>query len=228
MLALVGSGEYLPEMEAVDRFLLEHLPANPQVVCLPTAAGTEGDERIRYWSELGLAYFNRLGVKASALQVIDSVSANDRRYAEQISLADFVYFSGGKPDYLYRVLNGSLTWQAVKTVLERGGLVAGCSAGAMIMGERIPGLVKWQRGFGLVPHAVIIPHYDEVPNSFLNAIKLITGIKSVIVGIEGFTALVEERGRYYVRGKGAVHLPNHFSKERYVQGDEVPIGEFTS
>ncbi len=46
MLALVGSGEYLPPMEAVDRFLLGWLKCEAQVICLPTAAGTEGPERI--------------------------------------------------------------------------------------------------------------------------------------------------------------------------------------
>ena len=46
MLALVGSGEYLPRMEPVDRRLLASLPDAPRVVCLPTAAGTEGSKRI--------------------------------------------------------------------------------------------------------------------------------------------------------------------------------------
>ncbi len=44
MLALVGSGEYLPSMEAVDRFLLGQLNTEAHVVCLPTAAGTEGTD----------------------------------------------------------------------------------------------------------------------------------------------------------------------------------------
>ncbi len=224
MLALVGSGEYLPEMEAVDRFLLEHLPSDPQVICLPTAAGAEGEERIGYWSELGLAHFNRLGAKVSALPVIDSASANELRYAEQIEQANLVYFSGGKPEYLYQVLNGSLTWQAVKAVLDRGGILAGCSAGAMIMGERIPGLMRWQNGFSLIPNSVIIPHYDEFPNSFLSGIKLMAGKRRTIIGIEGFTALIQDGSRYLVRGRGTVHLPNHPGKKSYSQGEEVPIG----
>jgi cyanophycinase len=223
MLALVGSGEYLPEMEAVDRYLLQHLPSHPNVVCLPTAAGAEGDERIRYWSELGLAHFNRLGAKASALPVIDSASANDRRFSDQIAGADLIYFSGGKPEYLFQVLNGSLTWQAVIAVLDRGGILAGCSAGAMIMGERIPGLVRWQNGFGLIPNAVIVPHYDEIPHSFLSGIKLVAGKKRTIIGIEGFTALIQDGASYLVLGRGAVHLPNHPGKNSYTQGEEVPI-----
>ncbi len=56
-LALVGSGEYLPPMEPVDRLLLARLGGEARVVCLPTAAATEGAERIRYWSELGVRHF---------------------------------------------------------------------------------------------------------------------------------------------------------------------------
>ena len=70
-LALVGSGEYLPPMEPVDRQLLQTVPANPRVVCLPTAAGTEGPERIAYWSDLGVNHFRRLGADALAVPVID-------------------------------------------------------------------------------------------------------------------------------------------------------------
>ncbi len=40
-IALVGSGEYLPPMEAVDRDLIRRLEKPARVVCLPTAAGKE-------------------------------------------------------------------------------------------------------------------------------------------------------------------------------------------
>ena len=63
MLAMVGSGEYLQPMEAVDRYLLHSLGEPARVVCLPTAAGTEGDERIAYWSDLGVEHFGGLGAE---------------------------------------------------------------------------------------------------------------------------------------------------------------------
>ena len=61
-LALVGSGEYLPAMEPVDRYLLGQLAQPARVVCLPTAAGTEGEERIEYWSNLGTSIFPGWGL----------------------------------------------------------------------------------------------------------------------------------------------------------------------
>ena len=84
MLALVGSGEYLPAMEPIDRELISRLQESPRVVCLPTAAGKEGPERIAYWLRLGVEHFTRLEAKVEALPVIDRESANDRNLAKVI------------------------------------------------------------------------------------------------------------------------------------------------
>ena len=110
MLALVGSGEYLPAMEPVDRELVNRLKDPPRVVCLPTAAGDEGPERIAYWSNLGVEHFTRLEAKVETVPVIDWASANDVFFAQRISGANFVYLSGGKPTYLFKTLQGSLAW----------------------------------------------------------------------------------------------------------------------
>ena len=101
MLALVGSGEYLPVMEPVDRKLLSRLQKTPRVVCLPTAAGQEDPERIDYWSRLGVDHFTRLKVEVESLPVIDRASANDEGFAKAVAGANLVYLSGGKPNYLY-------------------------------------------------------------------------------------------------------------------------------
>jgi len=67
-LALVGSGEYLPPMEPVDRLLLSHLQETPRVVCLPTAAGNEGPRSLGYWAQLSIEHFTRLGAQVEAVQ----------------------------------------------------------------------------------------------------------------------------------------------------------------
>jgi cyanophycinase len=64
LIALLGSGEYLPVMDNVDRYLLANCGSKnekPRVVCLPTAAGQEGDASINRWSKMGLDHFQRLG-----------------------------------------------------------------------------------------------------------------------------------------------------------------------
>ncbi len=222
MLALVGSGEYLPGMDEVDRVLLNRLAQPVKVVCLPTAAGTEGVERIEYWNNLGVNHFTHLGVSVEAVAVTDRESANNQAFAERIAQANFVYLSGGKPEYLYNTLEGSLAWLAILGVLERGGLLVGCSAGAMILGEKfygfgslLPGL---KPGFNLVPQATVLPHFDEISPAMVHPVRLLTGSDLTILGIEGYTALVQSGNTYEVLGRGGVTVWNQTGKQRYLQG----------
>jgi cyanophycinase len=221
MLALIGSGEYLPPMEPVDRFLLQRLTGQPRVVCLPTAAGTEGPERIQYWFELGVQHFTRLGVVVESLNLIDRQSANDPILVERIRQANFIYLSGGKPNYLLNTLNGSLAWQAIEEVLTGGGLLAGCSAGAMILGERTAGFPSSQPAFNLVRSSVIIPHYDEISPGLVKVFKQFVDKKLTLIGVEGNTALLIDDQKAEVVGTGGVTIWNRQGNRRYTDGQVV-------
>ena len=75
LIALVGAGEYLPVMEDVDRYLLHSIKADghaPRVVCMPTAAGQEGDESVGRWSRMGVGTFlQSWAPEVDALPIID-------------------------------------------------------------------------------------------------------------------------------------------------------------
>jgi cyanophycinase len=229
MLALVGSGEYLPAMEPVDRYLIGQLSRPPRVVCLPTAAGREGSERIAYWARLGVEHFTRLEARVESLPVIDQESANDALLADAIAAANFVYLSGGKPDYLYNTLAGSLAWEAILAVLADGGILAGCSAGAMILGEKFYGFPGWKQGFNFLPGVTVIPHFDEIPQSIVKPLHLLTRNDLAMLGIEGKTVLVQCGGQYEVVGSGGIHVWNKRGKTRYTSGPLPPavLGGFT-
>lgn len=225
LLALAGSGEYLPGMQPVDRWLMDWLGRPVHVVCLPTAAGTEGEARIGYWNNLGIAHFQLLGAASvQALPVIDRASASDPELAAQIHAANYVYLSGGKPTYLFETLQGTLAWAAIETVLAEGGVVVGCSAGAMIFGGHIPrnrSAFALQPAFGYLPGSVILPHFDELPG-FLKGMIPVLIQRHLLVGIDGDTVLVCENGRFQVRGRGGVTLAIHNHRQRFCQGDVLP------
>ena len=218
MLALAGSGEYLPAMEPVDRYLFSKLPGPPRVVCLPTAAGREGETRIGYWARLGVEHFTRLGAAVQSLPVVDRKSADNALHAGTIAAANFVYLSGGKPDYLYTTLQGSLVWEAILSVLARGGILAGCSAGAMVMGEKFYGFPGWKKGFNFLPGMTVIPHFGEIPVSIIKPLHLMTRNKLTMLGIEGNTALIKNEEQYEVAGSGCVHVWNRRGKTRCASG----------
>lgn len=201
MLAVVGSGEYLPAMAPVDRQLLGLLGPAPRVVCLPTAAGREGDKKIDDWMHRGVDHFTSLGAEAEPVRVWDRASANDPALAAQVATADFVYLSGGKPSYLYDTLHGSLAWQSIVEVVERGGLLTGCSAGAMIQGDAFAGVPRSNPGFGLWPGVQIVPHFDEIPSAVVSAMRLAVGKNHTLVGVNANTALVNDGSSYQVVGE---------------------------
>lgn len=215
LITLVGSGEYLPVMEDVDRHLLRSLNLNgrkPRVVCLPTAAGREGDASVNRWSSMGIEHFQKLGADVSALRIIDRSSAEDSRWESLLENADLVYFSGGDPGYLYQTLNGSRAWRAVQRAWARGAIYAGCSAGAMILGKRMPSfrLAGIQEGFGLVPATFIVPHFDAIPGIWKPlVIALQKQLKEgeQMIGVDENTALVGKLGgEWTVMGQGKVHV----------------------
>lgn len=223
MLALIGSGEYLPPIEAVDRELIARLGSPVRVACLPTAAGQEGAERIAYWSQLGIDHFKRLNVPVTSLPVIDKASANDPSFVQEVSRSNFIYLSGGKPDYLYETLQRSSVWEAIQTVLAQGGLLAGCSAGAMIMGERLFGFTRGGPGFSLLPRIVIVPHYDEIPEYIVKPLVHFIEKDMTVVGVEGSTALVKTGEQYEVLGSGGVTVWDRRRQTRFTQGT-IPAG----
>lgn len=218
LITLVGSGEYLPVMDDIDCYLLKSLNLNgrkPRVVCLPTAAGQEGDASVNRWSNMGIQHFQKLGAEVSALRIIDRASADDAQWEPALENADLVYFSGGDPGHLYQTMNGSRAWRAAQNAWERGAIYAGCSAGAMILGKRMPSfrLAGTQDGFGLVPATFIIPHFDAIPGIWKPLVfalqkQLKKGER--MIGVDENTALIGRLGdEWTVMGESKVHVFTH-------------------
>ncbi|HEY7506409.1 MAG TPA: Type 1 glutamine amidotransferase-like domain-containing protein [Nitrososphaera sp.] len=236
LIALVGSGEYLPVMEEVDRYLLGSLDTNdrrPCVVCLPTAAGKEGDESVNRWSSMGVQHFKKLGADVTALRIIDRESANLEQFASVLEKADLIYFSGGNPGYLYETMIDTRAWNAAQRAWARGAVYAGCSAGAMILGKRMPSfrLMKTQEGFGIFPAEFIIPHFDAFPVVWRPMVfAMQKGLKDGqrMIGIDEDTALVGTlQGEWKAMGKSEVHVFTHDGKTTYRSGEIVPLDQET-
>src|SRR5215216_522781 len=232
LISLVGSGEYLPVMEDVDRYLLASLNLNgrkPRVVCLPTAAGKEGDQSVNRWSNMGVEHFKKLGAEVTAVRIIDRRSADDGQFEPILENADLIYFSGGDPGYLYETMKNTCAWNAAQRAWERGAIYAGCSAGAMILGKRMPSfrLAGTQDGFGIVPAEFIVPHFDAIPaiwKPVILALQKQLKIGQRLIGVDEDTALVGMLGgEWKVMGKSKVHVYTHDEKSKFKSGDVLAL-----
>src|SRR5665811_1558056 len=101
-LALVGSGEYLPQMAQLEGSLIAGRA--PRYVQLATAATPDGPSVVERWHQLGIAQAVRLGVEAVIVPVNDRDDANNPMFASMIAGAGLIYLSGGDPNYLAETL----------------------------------------------------------------------------------------------------------------------------
>src|SRR3972149_6892415 len=136
-LVLAGSGEYTPTVEAVDRYLLEACGGR-SVVLIATACAPEGDERLTWWEELGVAHFRRLGVEAAPLRIRDRAEADLDAHAQRIAEAGIVWFSGGSAVSLAQAFEGTRSWRALEDANRGGAAVAGASGGLGVLNDHVP------------------------------------------------------------------------------------------
>jgi cyanophycinase len=223
--ALVGAGEYLPTMDPVDQYLIEQLQETPRVVVLPTASAPDGASIPERWNAMGVDHFARLGASVEPLLLLNREDASNPAFVEKLASANFIYFSGGKPSYLMATLEGTAAWQAILEVYENGGIIAGCSAGAMVMGAVLfdfPQIWRTIPALGLVPGIAVIPHFDQLPRPMTSTIAGIGRNKVTVVGVDSGTALIVNDERWVVQGNGGVTVFAEKQKHRYHAGDEVP------
>ncbi len=232
LITLVGSGEYLPVMNDTDRYLLDSLKLNgrkPRVICLPTAAGREGDASVNRWLNMGVRHFQDLSADVKPVRIIDRASAEDPQWEPLLESADLIYFSGGDPGYLHETMKDSCAWRAAQRAWERGAIYAGCSAGAMILAKRMPSfrLAGTQEGFGIVPATFIVPHFDAIPGIWK---PLVLGLQHQLkkgerlIGVDENTALIGKLGgEWTVKGKSEVHVYTRDGKTSYANGETLTL-----
>jgi cyanophycinase-like exopeptidase len=234
LIALLGSGEYLPVMNETDSYLLKQTVSNgrtPRVVCFPTAAGMEGDESVNRWKRMGEEHFRTLGTEVTALQITSRAEADDPQFAMIIEQADLIYFSGGSPSYLFETMQGSRAWQAVLTATERGAAFAGCSAGAMFVGGFLPDLrgfrLRQQNAFGLLPKSHIFPHFDRLMawrGVTLPILQPLIPAGEYALGLDEDTALVgKQGGPWQVMGRQKVYIITKTEIKTYAAGEQVTL-----
>ena len=231
-LALVGSGEYLIQMQEIETDLLHRGISRGKsntYVQIPTGAGQEGADRIEFWKDRGAAQAKRIGAECRFLPILKREDAFNETYIQEVTNAGLIYFSGGDPGYITEVFEGTPLWEKVKSEFFSGASLAGCSAGAMAFGSKIVGIRKShaQSGLGLTPEIEVIPHYDKflgwVPDR-IASIALRSDKGTYLLGIDEDTALVLT-DTWRVKGRSKVHVLKGLedSPHTFVSGEEIAL-----
>lgn len=155
-IAMLGSGEFEPWCDEVERWCLEHAGVDgDRVLIVPTASAPEGEDVFARWASLGLEHYRRLGLAPEVLEVRTRAEAERRSTASAVEGTRHIFFSGGNPGYLADALRGTPLWEAVTAAVARGTAIGGCSAGAVFLGVQAPFVANdafshWVPGLGLL------------------------------------------------------------------------------
>ncbi len=205
-LALVGGGEWRAGC-TFDAELLER-SGSRQVLVLPTAAAYEHPERS---VDAAARHFAGLGADVVGLMVLGRRDAEDDGNAAAVRAAGFIYLGGGSSLHLRSVLKDSAVWHALDAAWRSGAVLAGSSAGAMVLGDPMidPRGGAFTIGLGLVEQLAVLPHADSwSPEKAHRTFSLATGGVR-IVAIDEQTALIREpdgQWRHAGTGKAVVYL----------------------
>jgi cyanophycinase-like exopeptidase len=257
-IALIGGEEFADGFEDVHASLLELARKGRDVrsqgngrpvriVFLPTCAADDGPETVSYWCEEAKRRLGALGAQVMSARIVDRVSADDPENARLISEADWIYIGGGYPHIGMRILGGTRAQQAIEAARQRGALISGASAGAMMLGARSwvitpdlefaitemftegTGIGDWSLPLpppldclGFVPKSMCWPHANQLFSiRWLQDGLLPAG--HFVIGVDEQTALVNTgNDGWEVQGRGKVTLVNdHFQVTELPPGSRI-------
>ncbi len=217
---VIAGGGALDGTGIIERFIeLGGGADTGRFVIVPTAGGNRdrtGAIRV-YHPDSVLAPWRRRGLKhVTMLHTHDPKVADTEAFVADLSHATAVWFVGGRQWNIVDSYAGTRTYSELHKVLERGGVIAGTSAGATIQGEylvrgdtRGPDTVmtaeeNHQRGFEFLRRSAIDQHINT-RNRWDHIIPLIAQQPHLLgIGLSEGTAIVVTGDTFTVVGKWMV------------------------
>jgi cyanophycinase len=205
-LLLEGGAEFGGSMSEPDLRAIELAGGLGVAICIiPTAAAPDhnhtraGSNGIRWFKSLGATH-------VFSLDIIDRQSANDSSFAASIRQAGLIYLLGGFPRHLGETLAHSACWDAALDAYEQGTVIAGSSAGAMVLCEHYfdPNEKKLLPGLNLIPNACVLPHHNKYGRAWEVQVRNVLP-HATLLGIDERTGMINDAdGKWTVHGVGGV------------------------
>jgi cyanophycinase len=211
-LIIIGGGEDKEGKRAILREVAKYLDGGRLVIATVASHEPEGyfEAYQRAFADLGVTDLVELYVK-------DRAETLDPEKLRLFDGAAGVFFSGGDQLRISSQIGDTPVEQRVREIHERGGLLAGTSAGASVMSETM--LVKGTSGesykigdlhmapgLGLVRNVIIDQHFAE-RGRFGRLIGAVAHNPRVLgMGIDEDTAAMVEGDEFTVVGSGAIYV----------------------
>jgi cyanophycinase len=223
-LLLEGGAEFGGRMRDPDLKALELAGGfDAPVRIIPTAAAPDhNDQRA---GNNGVRWFQSLGVRdVGSVPLLDRATANEESIVRSLREARLIYMLGGFTGYLGETLKDSAAWDAVVEAYANGAVVAGSSAGAMVMCELYydPGHGQVVEGLNLVPNAIVLPHHNTFGKSWASRLLEISQV--TLIGIDEYTGMLDDgAGTWTVYGGGGVSLYRNHDLEIHPPGSTFSV-----
>ena len=217
-LVLQGGSEFSGAIAASDSRALELAGGRHSRICIVPAAAAPDNNHQRAGTH-GKQWFASLGASHVELAaIIDRASADDFDQTAALYRSRLVYLLGGFPSHLAQTLRESESWRAIRHVFDQGGVVAGSSAGAMVLCDYYydPGKAHVESGLGLVADACLLPHHDTYGFKWVCALRHLLP-QTTLIGLDEKTAIINDAqdGKWTVYGPGAATLYKNGCREIY-------------
>lgn len=213
-LIIIGGREDKEKEMEILRSVAKHVGDGR--LCIVSVASSVGDELWADYSRI----FKSLGIKKlTHLDVVHRTEAIDQKALKAVKEADAVFFTGGDQLKITSELGGTLVADRINEIFENGGVIAGTSAGASVMGEimmvsgesdktfRIGSGLNMAPGLGFAPRLLIDQHFAERGRIGRLLAAVAHNPRYLGIGIDEDTAIEMDESKYFkVIGSGAVYV----------------------
>jgi len=225
-LGLVGGEEFRSGCEEMDIEIMKASGQSPaRVLIIPTAAVT-GPAKA---ANDGVTHFAKLGGNSSQLMVLDRSQSDDTAFVQSSFQLDqapgVVYFTGGSPDHLLETLASSQLLRNIMGAVAAGAVLAGSSAGAMVMGSlmRRPRSGGWIEALGIVPGVAVLPHHEgSDPQETSKQLQTQVPADITVLGIDARSGCLGRPGSWRAVGSGNITVYRGTDWHVYHAGQNLP------
>ncbi|MDA8142301.1 MAG: Type 1 glutamine amidotransferase-like domain-containing protein [Desulfobacteraceae bacterium] len=206
---LQGGNEFKGQMRWSDLRALE-LCGGMDAPVVIIAAAAAPDANHQQAGENGRRWFESLGARnVTVSPLIDRISAQESEVAASLERARLIYLLGGFPGYLAQTLRDSVAWAAIRSSLARGSVLAGSSAGAMVVCSHLfdPQVKEIVPGLGAIANCCVLPHHNTFGQLWAPLLQKELP-QATLIGIDEETGMVSDSNleRWQVLGGGKVTL----------------------